>query len=278
MAVRFRVGNSMELAADVDGDWNGQPVLLLHGGGQTRYAWGSTTETISKAGFLVINLDLRGHGHSSWAPDGDYSIDAYANDIRSVIDHIGRPAALVGASLGGLTSLIAIGEEPRASCSALILVDIAPRIELDGRDRIIEFMCSRPDGFTSLEEAANTVAKFLPHRPRPTDISGLAKNLRLGPDGRYHWHWDPAFMEGRIGDESYNPERFELAAQAIEAPMMLVRGRMSEVVSKAGADAFRRLVPSAEYIDVQEASHMVAGDRNDVFTEAILSFLCRKLA
>ena len=278
MAVRFRVENFMELDADIYGDWSGQPVVLLHGGGQTRYAWGSTTETLSKAGFHVINLDLRGHGHSAWAPDGNYSIDAYANDLRSVVNLLGRPVALVGASLGGLTSLIAVGEEPRAPCSALILVDIAPRIELDGRDRIIEFMCSRPDGFSSLEEAADNVTKFLPHRPRPTDISGLAKNLRLGPDGRYHWHWDPAFMEGRIGDESYNPERFEQAAQAIDAPMMLVRGRMSEIVSEEGAKAFRRIVPGAEYIDVQEAAHMVAGDRNDVFTEAILSFLRRKLA
>lgn len=278
MAVRFRVENFMELDADIYGDWSGQPVVLLHGGGQTRYAWGSTTETLSKAGFLVINLDLRGHGHSAWAPDGNYSIDAYANDLRSVVNLLGRPVALVGASLGGLTSLIAVGEEPRTPCSALILVDIAPRIELDGRDRIVEFMCSRPDGFSSLEEAADTVAQFLPHRPRPTDTSGLAKNLRLGPDGRYHWHWDPAFMEGRIGDESYNPERFEQAARAIEAPMMLVRGRMSEIVSEEGAKAFRQIVPGAEYIDVQEAAHMVAGDRNDVFTEAILSFLCRKLA
>lgn len=278
MAVRFRVENFMELDADIYGDWSGQPVVLLHGGGQTRYAWGSTTETLGRAGFLVINLDLRGHGHSAWAPDGNYSIDAYANDLRSVVNLLGRPVALVGASLGGLTSLIAVGEEPRAPCSALILVDIAPRIELDGRDRIIEFMCSRPDGFSSLEEAADNVAKFLPHRPRPTDISGLAKNLRLGPDGRYHWHWDPAFMEGRIGDESYNPERFEQAARAIDAPMMLVRGRMSEIVSEEGAKAFRQIVPGAEYIDVQEAAHMVAGDRNDVFTEAILSFLRRKLA
>lgn len=278
MAVRFRVENFMELDADIYGDWSGQPVVLLHGGGQTRYAWGSTTETLGKAGFLVINLDLRGHGHSAWAPDGNYSIDAYANDLRAVVNLLGRPVALVGASLGGLTALIAVGEEPRAPCSALILVDIAPRIELDGRDRIIEFMCSRPDGFSSLEEAADNVTKFLPHRPRPTDVSGLAKNLRLGPDGRYHWHWDPAFMEGRIGDESYNPERFEQAARAIEAPMMLVRGRMSEIVSEEGAKAFRRIVPGAEYIDVQEAAHMVAGDRNDVFTEAILSFLRRKLA
>jgi pimeloyl-ACP methyl ester carboxylesterase len=278
MAVRFQVGNSIELIADIDGDWSGEPVLLLHGGGQTRHAWGSTSSALAGAGFLVINLDLRGHGESNWAPDGDYSIDANANDLRSVVNLIGRPVALVGASLGGLLSLIAAGEEPRVSCSALILVDVAPRIEIDGRDRIIEFMCSRPDGFTSLNEAADTIAQYLPHRPRPSDISGLAKNLRLGQDGMYHWHWDPAFMAGRIGDESYDPERFERATLAIDAPMMLVRGRMSEVVSEAGASAFRLLVPGAEYIDVQEASHMVAGDRNDAFTSTVLSFLSRTLS
>lgn len=277
MTVRFRVEKAIELVADIEGNWSGPLVLLLHGGGQTRHAWGGTMHALSEAGFLVINLDLRGHGSSSWAPDGDYSIDAYAQDLRSVMNLIGRPAALVGASLGGLLSLLAAGEEPRISCSALVLVDVVPQIDLEGRDRIIEFMCSHPDGFASIEDAADAVAEYIPHRPRPTDISGLAKNLRLGPDGRYRWHWDPALMTGRISDESYNPERFERAALAIDVPMMLVRGRMSEIVSEAGAKAFRRIVPGAEYIDVHEAGHMIAGDRNDAFTSAVLSFLKRNL-
>src|SRR5512136_1363564 len=132
MAVRFRIGNSIELVADVEGNWSGHPVLLLHGGGQTRHAWGGTMRALGAAGFLVINLDLRGHGCSDWAPDGDYSIDAYAQDLRSMVDLIGRPVALVGASLGGLLSLLAAGEEPRISCSALVLVDVVPQIDLDG--------------------------------------------------------------------------------------------------------------------------------------------------
>ncbi len=277
MTIRFRVEKSIELIADIEGNWSGPLVLLLHGGGQTRHAWGGTMHDLADSGFLVINLDLRGHGSSSWAPDGDYSIDAYAQDLRSVLKMIGRPAALVGASLGGLLSLLAAGEEPRISCSALVLVDVVPQIDLEGRDRIIEFMCSHPDGFASIEEAADAVAQYIPHRPRPADISGLAKNLRLASDGRYHWHWDPALMTGRISDEAYDPERFERAAQAVDVPMMLVRGRMSEIVNEEGAKAFRRIVPSAEYIDVHEAGHMIAGDRNDIFTSAVLSFLKRTL-
>ena len=78
---------------------------------------------------------------------------------------------------------------------------------------------------SSLEMAADAVAAFLPHRPRPADVSGLAKNLRLEADGRYHWHWDPAFMSGRrLGDDVERPERFERAAAAVAAPMLPVRG------------------------------------------------------
>lgn len=273
--VRFSVTDSFGLSADVEGPRNGNPVLLLHGGGQTRYSWGNTMSALAGAGFLALNLDLRGHGQSDWAPDGDYSIDAYAKDLRAVVKRVGRPVALVGASLGGLTSLIAAGEAPGVACTALILVDVAPRIEQDGGDRILAFMRSRPNGFESIDEAAAAVAEYLPYRSRPTDTRGLEKNLRLGPDGRYRWHWDPALLADRQVNDKYDFERYERAALGVNAPMLLVRGRMSDVVSEDGARAFLRAVPSAEYVDVQDAGHMIAGDRNDVFSSAVISFLMR---
>jgi non-heme chloroperoxidase len=139
-------------------------------------------------------------------------------------------------------------------------------------------MRSQPDGFSSLEEAADAVAAFLPHRPRPSDVSGLARNLRLEPDGRYRWHWDPAFMDAnRLGEDVERPERFERAAAAVTAPMLLVRGGISEIVSEDGVRAFLRVAPSAEYVDVPGAGHMVAGDRNDIFTAAVVEFLSRRL-
>ena len=279
MAVRFRGAHGIELEADVEGPWLGPPVILLHGGGQTRHAWGGTERALAAQGYFAISLDLRGHGLSDWAPDADYSIDAYASDLREVLAQVGRPAALVGASLGGLTSLVAAGEPPGVDCTAIVLVDVTPRMEEDGRERIGGFMRSHPEGFASLTEAADAVARFLPHRPRPADVSGLAKNLRLEADGRYHWHWDPAFLEGsRLAKDTNRPERFEEAARSIDVPMLLVRGAESEVVSEAGAAAFREVVPRAEYVDVPRARHMVAGDENDIFTESVAEFLNRTVA
>jgi non-heme chloroperoxidase len=276
VTVRFRGAGSLGLAADIEGRWGGPPVLLLHGGGQTRHAWGGASRALGEAGFLAITLDQRGHGESDWAPDGDYSLDAYVADLRAVLGQLDRPAALVGASLGGLASMLAAGEPPPAPCTALVLVDVTPRVDPRGRERIGRFMTSHPQGFASVEEAADAVATYLPHRPRPADVSGLARNLRLEDDGRYHWHWDPAFITSNWPPrETHRPERLEAAAAAVTAPMLLVRGARSEIVTEASADAFRRAAPSAEYVDVEGAAHMVAGDRNDIFSAAVLDFLDR---
>jgi pimeloyl-ACP methyl ester carboxylesterase len=269
------------LAADVAGDPSASPVVLLHGGGQTRHAWGTTLDALAMRGWRAYTVDLRGHGESAWATDGDYTIDAFAGDVWAVATTFEKPPAFVGASLGGMSSLVAIGESTKPVASALVLVDIAPRMEEAGRNRIGDFMSEHMiDGFASLDAVADAIALYNPHRPRPTDLSGLSKNLRER-DGRWYWHWDPEFILGRMGanDETrasvVNPDRMEAAARALTLPTLLVRGRQSDLLSEEGARSFLELAPHAELVDVAGAGHMVAGDRNDLFNDAVVGFLER---
>lgn len=278
--VELTGSGGITLIADAAGDPSGTPVVLLHGGGQTRHAWGTTLDTLAASGFRALTVDLRGHGESDWAPDGDYRIDAFADDVRAIAESFDQPPALVGASLGGISSLTAIGEqidEPVAR--ALVLVDVAPQMETAGRDRIGDFMRENMDsGFGSLEEVADAIQRYNPHRPRPSDLAGLSKNLRER-NGRWYWHWDPAFLRGRLGafDETRtsltDSTRLENAARALTLPTLLVRGRMSDLLSEEGAQAFLSLVPHAQMVDVAGAGHMVAGDRNDAFNDAVVGFL-----
>jgi pimeloyl-ACP methyl ester carboxylesterase len=114
----------------------------------------------------------------------------------------------------------------------------------------------------------------MPHRPRPTNLDGLSRNLRLGEDGRYRWHWDPKFMDrDRRPRSTTDFEMFTQHAQHLTMPVLLVRGRMSDVVSEETAQEFLQIVPQAKYADVGGARHMVAGDRNDSFTASIVEFL-----
>lgn len=271
------------LAADVDGPEDGPTVVLLHGGGQTRHSWTGTWRYLVDAGWRAWSVDLRGHGDSEWEPDGDYTLEAFAADTTAVARSLPRPPVLVGASLGGLSAMVAIaGADPQGELArGLVLVDVAHRLESDGTDRIGAFMIGNLDGFASLDEAADVIAAYNPNRPRPTDLSGLAKNLRQGDDGRWRWHWDPAFVSGKFGssDETRStvvePNLLERSADALTVPTLLVRGRRSDLLSEEGARDFLQRVPHAEYADVAGAGHMVVGDRNDAFTDAVLAFLDR---
>lgn len=250
-------------------------VLFLHGGGQTRHSWRRTAENLAAHGWSAIAVDARGHGDSAWAPDGDYGLDALADDLRAVVAQLGTRPVLVGASLGGRTALLAEGEGPSLA-SGLVLVDVTPRVERTGVDRILGFMRSGLDGFASLEEAADAIAAFDPSRPRPPRPEGLRRNLRWR-DGRWFWHWDPRFVDGDAPTPERpgraDPERACAAAARITVPTLLVRGAASQVVSTAVAEELRALIPHAEQIDVADAGHMVTGDDNDVFTAGLRAFL-----
>jgi pimeloyl-ACP methyl ester carboxylesterase len=272
------------LAADVFGD-AGRPVLLLHGGGQTRHAWRKTAVEIARAGAIAYAVDQRGHGDSQWVGDGAYAFKDFAADVTTVAAELerrhGAPPAVIGASLGGIASLFAAGEAQAQGrepiFAALVLVDITPRVDLTGVAKVQGFMGEHArDGFATVEAAADAVAAYLPHRPRPRSTEGLKKNLRLHPDGRWRWHWDPRFLDGRrpAGQGRGDIEdKLIAAARGLKIPAMLVRGGSSELVQEEHAKEFLVLVPHARFADVSGARHMVAGDKNDQFSAAILEFL-----
>lgn len=264
----------LRLAVDRYGPETGRPVLLLHGGGQTRHAWGATARRLGGLGYHVLSQDLRGHGDSAWAAAGDYGFERFRDDVLAVRATFGRPPVLVGASLGGIASLLAVGEGPADTAAALVLVDITPQIGGAGSDHIVAFMKSGAAGFANVEEAADAVAGYLPHRPRPRNPAGLMKNLRER-DGRLHWHWDPSFLGSGGEDRSQASARLSDCARRVTVPTLLVRGDMSEVVSEEDAAALTRLIPHAAVADVRGAGHMVAGDQNTVFGDAVTDWLAR---
>ena len=273
--MHFKGHGDIKIAADVWGSNNPELVILLHGGGQTRHAWGETGKKLAEAGYHSVALDLRGHGDSEWDADGDYSIRAYKDDLVSIINEIGKPARLVGASLGGMASLALAGDEINSHlCTALIMVDIGIYPDPVGSDRIVSFMLSGEKGFDSLEDAAKSISNYLPHRKKPKDPEGLKKNLRLKDDGRYYWHWDPRFIRRRPGSRDRRYFDLQLkAAEKVTIPTLLIRGALSDVVTMEDVDYFLSVISHAKFVEIEKAAHMIAGDRNDIFAEEAIKFL-----
>ena len=248
--------------------------LLLHGGGQTRHSWSRTAAALTCEGWTTLSLDARGHGESGWAADGDYTADALVDDLELVVRSLATPPVLIGASMGGLTALLAEGERGPLARS-LVLVDVVPRVERAGVERIMRFMTQHLDGFASLEEVAQAVHAYNPHRARPTQLDGLKKNVRQQADGRWYWHWDPALMRRDLDEptRAVNTERLLVAASHVRVPTLVVRGGRSDVVSVAGVEELLERLPNGRYVDVEAAGHMVAGDENDAFTRSIVEHL-----
>jgi len=277
--VEYAGVNGLTLVAD---EWNravdpaiDQPtILMLHGGGQNRFSWKNTGQILADEGFHVVALDSRGHGDSDRAPDADYDVETLTADVIQVLDAIGRPVSLIGASMGGLTGILAADQAGPDRVTRLVLVDVVPRFEKNGSARIREFMFSGLHGFGSLEEAADAVAAYLPHRTRPRSPEGLKKNLRLR-DGRWYWHWDPAFMTKPGDDPELRTEKFEQAAADLTIPVLLIRGKLSDVVSPEGVRHFLDTVPNAEFVELSDAGHTAAGDDNDAFSDVVVTFMTR---
>jgi pimeloyl-ACP methyl ester carboxylesterase len=271
---RYAVSGGLSLAADVGGNPSHPTVVLLHGGGQTRHSWAGAMRELLTHRYHVVNLDTRGHGDSDWANDGDYQLATLAADLGAVLETFSSKPALVGASMGAATALYLVGNCAEPVAAALVMVDFVPRVSPGGADRIANFMLARPDGFATLEEAADAVAAYNPHRPRPRDPSGLMNNLRYRADGRLHWHWDPAFV--RPPDPAEPPQFTDVlleAARHVHTPTLLVRGMESDIVSDNGIAELKQCLPSLEVFDVAGAGHMVAGDKNDAFNLGVIGFL-----
>lgn len=288
---RFRTADRVTLTADCyRHDAARAVVLLLHGGGQNRHAWVTTARRLHARGYTVVAYDARGHGDSAWDPNGRYDLAGLASDLLAVREHAStdRPLAVVGASLGGMTILGTHLLAPPDLWAAVVLVDITPRIEFHGARRVVSFMAAHPDGFSTLDDAADVIAEYNPHRTRPDNLDGLHKVLRQRDDGRWIWRWDPAFVTSNFqflqGDPATGAEKFDAisellveGARRVQAPTLLVRGVLSDVTSQQSVDEFLKVVPHAEAVDVSGTGHMVAGDDNDAFTEAVAGFLDRTI-
>ena len=275
--MEFKLRSGLSIAASSWGSESDPLVILMHGGGQTRHAWGNTGEVLGLSGFHVLAIDLRGHGDSDWHPDGDYSIDAYKSDLVFILNQLGKSASIVGASLGGMVAFSLAGDlENGELVNALVMVDIGLYPNEKGSDQIINFMQSGNKGFASLEEASEAISGYLPHRKKPKDNSGLEKNLRLKEDGRYYWHWDPKFIKGRTIKKEIDQKAInKKVAKNINVPTLLIRGALSNVVTQDEVDDFLLALPHAEFEEIEKASHMIAGDRNDIFAASAIDFLKR---
>ena len=266
-------GDGLELAGTAYGDPAGPPVLFFHGGGQSRNAWLGSAKRVSERGYYGISFDLRGHGDSDWAKDGDYLLDAFGRDVEQLISHFHQPVTLVGASRGGQAALVGGSRHPDR-VRLIMLADVAPMMRDDGVDGIREFFAEGEAGFSTLDEAAESLAPHLT-QPRMDDSSRLARAMRQDDTGRWHWRWDPATGKREFLHPPSEDQALLAAATRVKSPIVLVRAELSHLLTDEGVARFQQLAPQLEVITAKGVGHMFTADRNDAFAAQLLECLKR---
>lgn len=267
----FPSHDCLPLALEVRGE-GARTLLFAHGFGQTRGAWSAAATALAASGLRCVTFDSRGHGQSGQVAGGAYRMEQFAGDLLALARAQPQPPVLVGASMGGLLGLALAGETRPAPFRALVLVDITPRWEAAGVERILAFMQAHPQGFADYAEAAEQIAAYLPQRRERKREDQLRPLLREGADGRLRWHWDPALLEVARASERYQP-RLLAAAARVDVPVLLLSGERSDVVSRDTVGEFLQQVPHARHVEIPGATHMLAGDANDAFTRQIAAFV-----
>jgi len=267
----LRAADGVALAVERFGAVSDPPLLFAHGFGQTRHAWADTARVLAAQGWQCLTADARGHGNSTWRDDGLYDFTQFVDDLVLLARHPDQKPILVGASMGGLLGLVA--QATHEVFRALVLVDITPRWETAGVERIIAFMRAHPHGFASLDDAADAIARHLPQRREKKSPERLRQLLVPLANGRLRWHWDPRLLDRIAKDSERQQQGLLEAAQRIRVPTLLISGAHSDVVSESTIAEFLACVPHARHVRVAHATHMVVGDRNETFAAAVTAFI-----
>lgn len=230
-------------------------LVLVHGGGQNAHTW----DTVALAlGLPLIAPDLPGHGHSDWRDDARYEIESMADDLAAVLEQLAPSVdAVVGMSLGGLTSL-ALAERHPGLVKRLVLVDITPGVTAE-KSKIVTDFINGPQTFASFDEL---LARTVAHHPTRSESSlrrGILHNARPLEDGSWQWRYD---RRARQHDGEPRPTgRLWDAVESVRCPLLLVRGSSSPVVDDADVAELSRRNPAARTVVVDGAGHSVQGDR-----------------
>ena len=248
------------------------PLICMHGHAGQAHIWDEFAEAASPY-YHVLVMDQRGHGDSGWAVDG-YARDRFVEDLDAFIKSLGLgKVVLAGLSMGGWNAMLYAAANPGA-VERIIIVDIAP----ERSDEALRDQVTRPPtpmAFYNFEEAFAWARAGNPWATETRLRKDVANKMRQQSTGMWVWRADPALFNNTLPDNQ-EPEyiaRYWRSLEAIECPILEVRGKESILVSDDIIERMKKANPRFSSVDVEDSGHVVTVDKPQGFIDATKEFL-----
>src|SRR5712691_990015 len=255
---------------------SGNPALVvLHGFQSNAHTWDTFSQAMADT-CHVLALDQRGHGDTSWAPDGNYASEASVSDIAGFIAalHL-APTVVIGHSMGGRHAAMLAAEHPE-QVKKVVIVDTAaefPATRLATRNQQAATDAPpQPETFDTFEEVVENGIKQYPLTPEAELRHANYHNLYRGADGKWHWRWDINLLQWRRRNRSPQGDLYAFL-QRIPCPTLLIRGQRSPLLTPAVAEKMIQALPNGRTVEIVHAAHTVNADNAPEFNAVTAAFL-----
>ena len=256
------------------GDQAKPTIILLHGFAQQAHSWDFVALSFCDR-YRVIVLDQRGHGDSSWSKDGDYSLDAFQNDLELIVEKLAlKTFILMGLSMGGRNAIMYAANNPN-KVSALVIVDASPENMEKGAANIRNFV-EQDDQVGSLEEFVERIHRFNPRRDPIHIRSSIVNNVKQLENGKWTWKYDKLLRNHGLpssAQDSRITDKLWRSVETIICPTLVVTGAKSDIVSKQTVRRMIRRLANGHESIVNDAGHLVMGDNPSGFEKAVSTFI-----
>jgi pimeloyl-ACP methyl ester carboxylesterase len=268
-------------------DWgnpDAPPLILQHGGADHCRSWDWVAEEL-RHDWHVICPDLRGHGDSSWAPDGNYALNAMVYDFAQLVHTLGYDeVTIVAHSMGSLITSRYAGLYPEK---------VRRFVDVEGLGPDLDYMAKReprpvadafrgwidtkrgaagraPKKYATLRDAYARMREVNSHlseeRARHLTIHGASRN----EDGTWTWKFDP-YIHVTWFNDLPRPMVEELWSQ-IACPVLMMHGTDS-FARNPEQDGRIKHFKDARVVSFENAGHWLHHDQFDKFMAEIRAFL-----
>ncbi|MDO9489457.1 MAG: alpha/beta hydrolase [Sphingomonadaceae bacterium] len=268
-------------------DWGNAgapPLLLVHGGRDHCRSWDWVAERLQKD-WHVICPDLRGHGDSAWAPDGNYEMTAFVYDLAQLVHQLDvEQVTIVAHSLGGNISTRFTGLYPEKVRKLVSIEGLGPspkvlaeRAQKPFADRWRKWIADKrtaagrlPKRYATIEEADARMkaenAYLTDEQARHLTIHGINRN----EDGTWSWKFDNHLNVWSFTD--IPQAEIEALWAAIACPTLLLYGADSWA-SNPERDGRIEHFRNARVVEFEKAGHWLHHDQFDRFIAELEAFL-----